>query len=79
MIDIINGNIDKALREHFKRQQENKISLEIRKRSHYLKPCEKRNLDKAQKLANIRKYIKMSKGKKRSKRELPVLFAANFK
>lgn len=79
LIDVINGNLDKALREHFKKQQENRVSLELRKRVHYMKPCEKRNLEKAQRLANRRKYIKMAKGKKRSRRELPMLFASNFK
>ena len=79
MIDVVNGNIDKALREHFKRQQENRVSLELRKRSHYMKPCEKRNLKDAQRIANRRKYIKLAKGKKRNRRELPILFTSNFK
>jgi ribosomal protein S21 len=79
LIDVLNGNLDKALREHFKKQQENRISLEVKKRAHYMKPCEKRNLKEAQRMANRRKYIKMAKGKKRSKRELPMLFATSFK
>jgi len=69
MVDVINGNIDKAFRELSRSLQTCGVLAEIKARPHYFKPCQKRALKAASREANRRKY---TSPKKRSRQSISI-------
>lgn len=70
MVDVMNGNFDKAMRDLNRYLQTNGVISEVKSRAHRIKPCEERSMQKAKRLANIRKYSKT--GNKKFPRSLQI-------
>ena len=77
MVDVINGNVEKAMRDVSRMLQINGVISEVRSRTHYVKPCQERSLKKAKRIANIRKYAS-PKTQKRNSRSSVSIFSANI-
>ena len=55
VVEVINGDIERALRKLKKKSQNAGIFQELKKREHYVKPSELRRRQKAQGYARARK------------------------
>ena len=67
MIEVINGNVEKAFRDLARTLQVNGTISEVKNRGHFIKPSEARSLKKAKRLINIRKYALPKSQKKASR------------
>lgn len=66
MIEVFNGNVEKALRDVNRMLQLNGVVSEVKSRTHHVKPCQERAAKRAKRLANIRKHV-AKVGKRSSK------------
>jgi ribosomal protein S21 len=71
MIEVVNGNIDKALRELSRTLQTGGVFAELKGRPHYFKPSQKRAIKAAARAANIRKYTS-TKANKKSRQSISI-------
>ena len=71
MVEVFNGNIDKAIRDVNRMLQLNGVVSEVKARGHHVKPCQDRASKKAARYANIRKHTSKS-GKKAAKYMLSI-------
>jgi ribosomal protein S21 len=78
LVEVTNGNIDRAMKDMNRVLQLNGVVAEVKARGHYLKPCEKRNAKKAERLVNIKKYRSKKPEDKKSKYNLSALFSTSF-
>ena len=78
MIDVNNGNLDRAMKDMNRILQVNGVVAEVKLIGHNVKPCEKRSLKKAERLMNIKKYKTKKPEDKKSKYSLSALFNTNF-
>jgi len=63
LIEVINGNVEKAIRDVNRMLQLNGVVREVKARAHYLKPSQQRAMKKAKRQANILKYAMKSNRK----------------
>lgn len=70
MVDVINGNLEKAMRDLNRYLQTNGVISEVKARAHFVKPCQERATKRAKRLANIHKYTKS--GSKKGPRSLQI-------